>query len=76
MRPDAHSASSLRVSEIRIENKTSLEEVLFTLSLAGTSKIISMSKTRKIIATMKNWLLNGGLLSLREENPHSNSDFC
>lgn len=47
---------------------------LFFVVIAGISRMISISNTRKTIATIKNWFLKGGFLSVRDENPHSNSD--
>lgn len=41
----------------------------------GISKVISMSKIRKISLIRKNWTLNGRWLVEIGSNPHSNGDF-
>lgn len=67
--PAIHSDVILMVSEIKIIIRRIFEE----LNIAGSRRITSMSKIRNIIANMKNWLLNGGLDVITDENPHSNS---
>lgn len=67
--PVIHSPNSLIVREIKmVEISSGL-----LMGIDGSKRIISISKIRKITEIMKNWLLNGGLLSSTEENPHSNS---
>lgn len=40
----------------------------------GTSRVISISKIKKISLIRKNWILNGKWLDEMGSNPHSNGD--